>query len=237
MDNFQIQTAQNVSITKHVAGLGERIAAYLIDLLIIGAYLILASLSLASVDGGAGEQWVYLLILGLPVLLYFLLWESLWDGKSPGKAALGIRVVMMDGSKPGLYHYLVRWLLRIIDIGLTSGSVAVVTILINGKGQRLGDVAAGTTVVNENKRIRLRDTLLFDLSEGYLPRYPQVTLLSDQKVQEISSIFREAVRDSNFKILNRLAEKVSQLLEVSPEQRPVQFLETVLKDYRYYTEK
>ncbi|MCC8359232.1 RDD family protein [Salinimicrobium sediminilitoris] len=235
MDNFQIETAQNISITQNVAGVGERILAYLIDGLIMLAYIIVATMLMGGLDASQGQEWLFVSVVILPLLLYFLLWESLWNGQSPGKAALDLRVVKLDGSKPAFSNYLVRWLLRIVDITLTSGSVAVVTILMNGKGQRLGDLAAGTTVISERVRTGLDRTLLVNVPEDYRPVYPQVTTLSDRDVQEIKDIYKNSLHNSNYRVIAKLANRVSELLQVTPEEKPVQFLKTVLKDYSFYT--
>ena len=235
MDNFQIETAQNISIAQNVAGVGERILAFLIDGLIMLSYVIIMSLIMSAVN--VEDQWVLMMVLGLPLLLYFLLWETFWDGRSPGKASLDLRVVKLNGANPAFSDYLVRWLLRSIDITFSSGSVAVVSILLNGKGQRLGDLAAGTTVISERAKVGLSETLLAEVPDDYRPVYPQVTVLSDHDVQEIKMIYQDSLKHSNFRVIQSLASRVSGLLEVEPEERPVQFLGTVLKDYNYFTQR
>lgn len=235
MDNFQIETAQNISISQNVAGIGERILAYLIDLLIMFSYVITVILILGSLNLKGADEWVFMAIIGLPLFLYFLLWEAGWDGRSPGKAALHLRVVMLDGSKPHLSNYLVRWLLRMVDITFTSGSVAVISILISGKGQRLGDLAAGTTVISEKERIGLQHTLLYDLPDNYTPVYPQVTILSDKDVQDIKNLYKEALQNSNFRLIRSLSQKVSEVLGVTPKENASDFIKTVIMDYNYYT--
>ena len=99
MDNFQIETAQNISIHQNAAGVGERILAFLIDLVLQVFYLIAVNFLLQGLDLDSGQQWVYILVMGLPLFLYALLWETFWNGQSPGKALLQIRVVKIDGSK------------------------------------------------------------------------------------------------------------------------------------------
>ncbi|NJY62409.1 RDD family protein [Salinimicrobium sp. CDJ15-81-2] len=237
MDNFQIETAQNISITQNVAGVGERILAYLIDFVIMVIYVVLAFFMMAGLNVAGDQEWLFVSVIFLPLLLYFLLWESLWNGRSPGKAALELRVVKLDGSKPAFSNYLVRWLLRIVDISITSGSVAVVTILLTGRGQRLGDLAAGTTVISEKSRVGLDRTVLVNVPEDYRPQYPQVTMLSDLDVQEIKEIYRESLKNSNYRVIGKLSNKVSDLLQVTPEEKPLQFIKTVLKDYSYYTQQ
>ena len=101
MDNFQIETAQNVSIYQNVASIGDRILAYLIDGVILIAYWILSLFLIAQFgldSQSMGDIWAYYLVLGLPIFLYYILFETFWDGKTPGKAAMKIRVVKLDGS-------------------------------------------------------------------------------------------------------------------------------------------
>ncbi|HSI71225.1 MAG TPA: RDD family protein [Gillisia sp.] len=237
MDNFQIETAQNIGIHQNVAGIGERILSFLIDTLILTAFAILTSLAMAGLGLGGGELWVYYLVIGLPVFLYYLLWETFNNGQTPGKAALDLRVVRLDGARPRFNQYIVRWLLRIIDISISSGAVAVVTILLNGKGQRLGDLAAGTTVISERRQMNLSQTILMDLPENYNPTYPQVTILKDRDIQDIKRIYNDARQYGNHKVILSLSQKIAEIIEVEPKERPLDFIKIILKDYNYYTQR
>jgi len=239
MDNFQIETAQNVSIQQNVAGIGERLLGYFIDMLILAAYWIISLFALAAfgIESESGNRMVFYMVLGLPTFLYFLLFETLWDGRTPGKAALKLRVVKLDGSKPGFGSFFVRWIMRIIDITLTTGGVAVFTILLNGKGQRLGDMAAGTTVINESKKVKISQTLLVDLPEDYVPKYPQVTIFSDKDMQTIKTVFDNARRNANHNVIIKLSEKLSKQMQVEPDENRIVFVDKVLKDYNFYTQR
>lgn len=237
MDNFQIETAQNISIEQNVAGIGERILAFLVDLAIIIIYMVFAGLLMAGVNLDAGSGMMYYLVLGLPSFLYYLVWESLWDGRTPGKALLQIRVVKKDGSRPAFSNYAIRWLLRIIDISLSSGGVAVVTILLNGKGQRLGDIAAGTTVISEKKKTGIHNTLVVELPENYQPKYPQVTILSDRDIQEVKNLYQTARREGQHHIILSLSQKLSDLMDIKAEEKPIDFVKRVINDYNYYTQQ
>lgn len=235
MDNFQIETAQNISIEQNVAGIGDRILAFIVDMAIIIIYIILAAMLMAGISGDNGSKMMYYLVLGLPSFLYNLLWETFWDGQSPGKALLQTRVVKKDGSRPQFSNYLIRWLLRIIDISLTSGGIAVVTILLNGKGQRLGDIAAGTTVISEKIKVGIHNTLAVDLPENYQPKYSQVTVLSDNDIQEIKNLYQEARKEGQHHIIITLSKKIAELMDVQFEERPMEFVQRVISDYNYYT--
>jgi len=235
MDNFQIETAQNINIRHNIAGIGERILAFFIDLLIIIVYIILSGLILAGVTQGNDTVWMYYLVLGLPTFLYYLVWETLWNGQTPGKAILDLRVVRKDGTRPAFSNYLIRWLLRFIDISISSGGVAVVTILFTGKGQRLGDIAAGTTVISEKKNFGIEHTLGADFPPNYIPQYPQVTILTDRDVQQIKNIYKTAKANDQHHIILNLSEKVAKLLDVKFTESPVEFINNVVTDYNYYT--
>ena len=237
MDNFQIETAQNIGIQQKIAGIGDRVLAFLIDLFILVVYGIISTISMSSLLGDRGETYMIYMVIGLPVFLYFLLWETFYNGQTPGKSIMKIRVVQLDGSRPRFSQYLIRWLLRTIDISLGSGSIAVVSILMSGKGQRLGDMAAKTTVISEKKDITIADTLITDISEDYKPRYPQVTILKDKDIQDIKAMFRKAKFNGNHHIIVTLSQKIADILEVTPEEKPIDFVEKIIKDYNYFTQK
>ena len=236
MDNFQIETAQNVNIAQNVGGVGERILAFLVDYLIILAYIVIASIAINALEIGDDLNFLAYMTLGLPIFVYSLLWETFWNGRSPGKALLKLRVVKLDGSKPSFSNYLIRWLLRIIDISITSGALALVTILLNGKGQRLGDIAATTTVITEKKTIGLAHTLVTDIPDGYVPKYPQVTVFTDTEMQTIKNLFREAKLKGSHNVILKLTKRIAKVMEVTPDETPIAFVDKVIKDYNYYTQ-
>lgn len=241
MDNFQIETAQNVNIVQNVAGIGDRIVAYIVDGLVIGAYVILIyvviiGFFISDIDLSDSALLILFMAIGLPILLYHLLFEMFWNGQSPGKKIMKIRVVKLDGSKPAFSNYLLRWLLRVIDFGLASGAVALVTILINGRGQRLGDLAAATTVISEKTPIQFSQTILMDLPEDYQPMYPQVTVFSDSEIQTIKNVYTNAKYGGNHNVILKLSNKVATVMEVTFEETPMVFIDKVIKDYNYYTQ-
>ena len=236
MDNFQIETAQNVNIVQNVAGIGDRILAYIVDGLIIGAYVVLISIFYSSIDIDFESYFIIIMTIGLPIFLYHLLWETFWNGRSPGKAVMKIRVVKLDGSKPAFSNYFIRWLLRIIDVSITSGALALVTILLNGKGQRLGDIAATTTVITEKKVVDFAQTLLMDIPKDYKATYPQVMVFTDNEMQTIKELFNKARRNGDHNIVLKLSNQVSTVMEVTFEETPIAFIDTVIKDYNFFTQ-
>lgn len=237
MDNFQIETAQNVNIVQNVAGVGDRILAYLVDIIILGIYVIIMVILFSWLDMSDEYNFIVGMTIGLPLFLYHLLFEMFWNGQSPGKYVMKLRVVKVDGSKPAFSNYLIRWLLRIVDVSLTSGALALVTILLNGKGQRLGDIAATTTVISEKPSVFLSQTLLVEIPEDYQPVYPQVTVFTDNEMQTIKSVYNEAKYNGNHNVILKLAARISAVMEVNYEGTPFAFVNKVIQDYNYYTQQ
>ncbi|MCH3882753.1 MULTISPECIES: RDD family protein [Tenacibaculum] len=237
MDNFQIETAQNITLQQNAAHITTRIGSYLLDALIIVLYIIVLIFVMGwlNIDEGF-TLYVFWTIFGLPIFFYSLLFEVLLNGQTPGKIINKLRVVKLDGTKPTFGSYLLRWMLRVIDFNLASGSVAVLTILLNGKGQRLGDIAGGTTVISERKRVTL-NTLGVDVATDYKPTFPQVTTLSDSDIQTIKELYRKSKRTRNHKIILKLHVKIIEITNIKTDLQPMDFVELVIKDYNYYTQQ
>ena len=90
-------------------------------------------------------------------------------------------------------------------------------------------------MITEKKISSISDTLLVELPEGYVPKYPQVTVFNDTEIQTIKSIYHNARRAGNHNIILKLSDKVAGVLEVTTTERPIQFIDTVIKDYNFYT--
>ena len=233
MQKVGIQTTQNVLIDYEVAGLGERIGAYLLDGLILAAYI--ALVIFINVKITTLPLWLNV-VLGLPVFLYHLLCEIFFNGQSLGKRQLKIKVVRLDGTSPRLGDYVLRWILRPVDI-LLYGSVAVLCILIGGKGQRLGDMAAGTTVVKYRDQLhsKVQPVYAASIPEDYSITFPQVSRLTDDDIALIRETLNIYRRTANPQPVQVMTVKAKQILEVETDMPPVKFLNVIIKDYQYLT--
>ena len=243
MGKVRIQTAQNVDIEYEVASVGDRILAYLIDVAIIIIYIMLVSLLFFLGSKVLGDQVPpagvigLMVVLCLPILLYDLLLELFMDGQSFGKRQRQIKVVKLDGSQPGIGSYLLRWLLRLIDLTMFSGGVALITILINGKGQRLGDIAAGTAVVKLKQRATLDGTIFVEVGADYIPVFPLVAGLDAGAIATVKEVLQTTARqgkrgmDDPEQLLAKTKEVLEGALGLSSELPPRDFLTTVIKDY------
>ena len=236
MATIRVHTAQNVTLEYEVASLGERIVAAIIDNLILlawaGAVFTFYTL--------LGQQSVGLftslaVVVAVPYVFYNLVSEVFFNGQSIGKKARHIKVMRLDGTAPQLGDYLLRWLLRAVDTGLplVGGLVAIITIAANGRGQRLGDLAAGTTVVSV--RPQHATPLAPTLGElaDYQVTFQQVSRLADHDVALVRQLLSQARARRNHELLNELANKVKALTGIQTDLRDGPFLETVLRDHAY----
>ena len=237
MEGIYIETAQNIQIRQYPAAIGKRIFALLIDGLIMGIYIILVSIfAFGILDIEKGSIAVTTLLL-LPFLVYHLLFEIFMNGQSIGKFAMEIRVVQLDGTRATVNSYLLRWMLRPVDITISSGGIALLSILLGGKGQRLGDIAAGTTVISLKPDSIKREDLLTKVKANHDPKYPQVISLSDAQLIQIKKIRLEALKSQDFGLIKKLAEKTSAMLQISYDVKPLEFIDQVILDYEYFAQQ
>lgn len=235
MEHVQIQTPQNVGIRFEVAGLGDRVVAALIDYLLLAAYLVAAVLVVASL--GLIDSLAAMSLVAVPYLLYFLVCEVFFDGQSIGKRLLRLKVIRLDGDQPTVGNYLLRWLLRPIDIGLSTGLIALVSILVTRHGQRLGDLAAGTTVMKRRQQTRLGDTLYARLESDHTPTFPEAEGLTDPDVETAKEVLHTLTTQSRSITTRDLGLEMKAALEkkmgVSSDLAPVPFLRAVIDDYNH----
>lgn len=236
MPTVSIQTTQNVFIHYPAASLGDRILAYFIDALIMLAYIIVCLIIMSQMN--VNSMALGISIISIPSLLYHLLFEIFMDGQSPGKKQMGIKVVKLDGSPATIGSYIVRWLIRIVEINMLSGAIAMIVIAVGGKGQRLGDMAAGTTVVKLVHQKEVSAKEIFTIAEeNYVPTFSQVLQLNDGDIEIINQALRVNRSTGNSKPVLAITEKIKALLGVESDMPPVKFLYTIVKDYGYYTSK
>ncbi len=235
MAEININTTQNVTLSYEVAGLGERILAYIIDSFIVWAYVIAAWLLLFQTDFvNTDYGWVIIPIGLIPAFCYHLVSEIFFNGQSIGKKQVKIKVVKLDGSKPTIVGFILRWVLRPVDLGI-YGVVAILCIALGGKGQRLGDMVAGTTVIKTNRKNSFYKNPMDVVKEleGYEVIYQEAINLNDRDIQ----IMKEALkvyRDSgNVAPVEATARKAEEILNVRSNQPAVKFLNTLIKDYNY----
>jgi uncharacterized RDD family membrane protein YckC len=206
----------------------------LIDTVIVVAYIVLVAYGMNLVEIDSAALGISALVI--PSLLYHLLFEIFMDGQSPGKRQMKIKVVRTDGTPATIGNYLLRWLLRLIEVQAAQGMIAVITIAWNGRGQRLGDIAAGTTVV---KLVRQKDVTAAEIftlaTEDYVPQFPGVIMLSDRDAELIQQALEVYRRHDNLQPAMIVTEKIKTRLGIQTDMTFEAFLTTILKDYSQLT--
>ena len=238
MATIRVHTTQNVTLEYEAASVGDRIVAAILDNLILGAWAVAVALLVTQVAEVRGNLtgWLLGLLVGIPYVFYHLACEVLFNGQSLGKKARHLRVVRLDGTSPHLGDYLLRWLLRLFDTAISSGLVAVVTIAASGKGQRLGDLAAGTAVISLKPRPASPQHLASALTpSGYQPVFPQAADLSDHDAALLRQLLSRSLQHENYLLLNETANKIKHLLHLQSDLPDEAFLRTILRDHGHLT--
>ncbi len=240
MANLAINTTQNVNLAYKTVGIGERILAFLIDAFILWLYLFIVNFITALLGTAFVDNWTVFGIqslLFLPISFYSLFMHIVFNGRTVGKMVLKIRVVRVDGLPANWSNYMIRWLLRLVDIWIFLGSIGILSILFSNKHQRIGDAAAGTVVITTKQKVKISHTILEEVEEAYQPKFLNVTKLSDKDVRLIKETYHIALRSNDFKTMTELRNRVEEVLEIKSDLYDRQFLDIILKDYNYYTQK
>ncbi|MEP6682127.1 MAG: RDD family protein [Parafilimonas sp.] len=243
MEKIKISTSFNIELEFETPEFHKRLFAWAIDLAILVAYYIIFSYAINAFSSGHkhaanNEPFLYNmsaveLLLFVPILTYHLFFELIMNGQSIGKKLIGIKVIGESGGRPALHQYLIRWLTRPFDF-VFVGLIGLLTVVLSKKNQRLGDMAAGTLVIKTKIETDINDTVFFELDKEYKPRYAAVMRLSDRDMNTIKGVLNNNRRYKNFDVVARVSEKVRSVLNIIDYEEPVEFLETILKDYNYY---
>jgi len=215
-DVFKIDTPENVTFDYEVAGIGSRFLAALVDTalivvlqaLVIGLLLLLAFLLRdTGVTFDSMTAWMAA-VLGLISFIflwgYYIFFEILWNGQSPGKRWVGVRVIRMDGTPITVSESVIRNLVRIIDFLPTAYGVGVVTMFINANSRRVGDFAAGTIVVHDREAKGLGElspvrmsTITVPGAKNHLPDGFPIERVSEYELQIIEEFLARRSELSN----------------------------------------
>jgi uncharacterized RDD family membrane protein YckC len=244
MEKIKIPTSFNIELEFETPEFHKRLFAWLIDLFIIITYYtilmnVLQKISATHKSSDNDLPFMYnisaiYLLLFVPILIYHLFFEVVMNGQSIGKKLMSIKVIGDNGGRPALHQYLIRWLLRPFDF-FFFGLVGLLTVLNTKKNQRLGDLAAGTLLIKTKIQTNIDDTVFFELNDDYKPKFKEVMRLSDRDMNTIKGVLNNCKRYKTFDVAARMSEKIRGVLNISDYQEPVEFLETLLKDYNYFS--
>lgn len=242
---IEVQTTQNVVINYETAGIGYRMLAYITDWVVIviwilawmGLFYSFRSYGILDIFNSLSGIYMFIYVLiFLPAFLYDLIFETLNNGQSIGKMLFKIRVVNTDGTTPSIGAYLLRWLFRFVDFWISQWLVGVVTIAVSKNSQRLGDIIAGTTVIDLKKTSKNKELSAFDLDfkEDYNVTYTDILdKLSDRDIQTVLSVLNDEKMWDNKFINNRLVERIKQVTGYQYEGNDRAFLKKIVDDYNF----
>lgn len=266
---YTIPTPENVSFGYEVVGIGNRFIAALIDSIIIGLLLVALNFLLAFilelfgafetdlVDFADEIGWSQGLAIAIFTLLQFIVFwgyyigfEMLWQGQSPGKRWTKIRVVRVDGNPVGFGEVAIRNLVRIIDFLPATYALGLVTMFFSENARRLGDYAAGTIVIKDKSMLSLDDVTAdvteskveahpIDEADPLYTRYINIRILSQADYELIHELLARYKRNRvDFALLTRAAKTMSDKLNLDPTESQslgaLKLLEEVDEAYRRY---
>lgn len=229
-DKISIETAYNVEFDYNLSNVWDRVWAFLIDSLIKTGYLLLIFVIFGIAM--SGMPWI-LFILVLPWFFYSLAFEIYNNGQTPGKKAMNLQVISLDGRNLRTGQLVNRWMLRFIDFIVFSTSIAFLAVISTKKGQRIGDLAANTTVISLKERTSFSKTSKVKLPEGFQGKFPQVTKLKNEEVELIKEVIRDQ-SESGSKVRLAMAEKLEEFLGVPKTDKSKDYLKQIVYDYNYF---
>jgi uncharacterized RDD family membrane protein YckC len=239
-----LETPENVRLAFRLAGPGTRLGAYGIDLVVRFAifYAIAYALSLLGPAAGASlSTGVFLVLAFLLEWGYGAFFETWWNGQTPGKRALGLRVIRTEGYAIGFYEATLRNLLRAADFVPFFYAAGFIASIATSRMQRIGDIVSGTMVIRE-KRPELKGELagLTDYEAFPMAEFEHRYRPSEKTLEAIEMLFRRANELAPARvdeIASLLAEPMSRRLATAQRQRyardtPSEFLFRVLRSAR-----
>lgn len=234
--SIEIQTPQNVILSYELATGMQRGLATIIDLVVSSAVLLILSIIMGL--SGLSNTLIANLILFSAGYFYHLLSESLFNGRSLGKIAVGLRVIKASGEPLKFSDFFLRWVLRLVDITLTLGSLGFILIFGTERRQRLGDLMAGTVVVVNKPSINfsLKDIVrMHSELKAESVTFPEVKHIDEKHLLYIKNLLNGKNHYSVNVYRNAIAEASSIMSELMgfdcPKGKEEAFLNKLVSDY------
>jgi len=254
MLTVKLDTGFNIEVDFPISPFHRRMFGYFIDVMVMYFYWKLMQIPFGSLIQQENSHFAWLsVLLGIPVLVYYPLMEILTNGQTVGKIIMGIRVITMEGGQASVSQYLIRCMFRTIDFpvwiffAIWKGAVpwyssilaftGIASVIISNKSQRIGDIVAGTIVIFTRSKTSWQDTVFTEIEAGYKPLYPQVMNMSDKDINSLKLIIDTVKKNRNHELAFRIAERIKWKLNMQADQDAQTFLETLLKDYNYYSSR
>ena len=250
-EQLTIDTPEQIALEFPLAGVGSRSLAMVLDSLIQGAVALVVLIAggllgvglgrvVQSMTGRASSSiglWIFALVILLLFSAwygYFALFEILWRGQTPGKRALGLRVISVSGRPITPMQAILRNLLRIVDQLPALYAIGIISVLVSARNQRLGDIAAGTVVVRE----QATEALQVPTQDAAVQDRLRANRLTDQELALIER-FLQRRHELDVEVRDRtamqIAARVRERLGLSDSDvNNEDLLERVLAEYRAF---
>lgn len=263
MSKLTVSTNLNIDLEFSIPGFHKRMFAWIIDFIICLIYIFAAFRFLGIIeqsDQGFMENngWSVFLMIILPLSMYPLVSEYLLNGQTIGKKILKLRIINETGGNASFSQYMIRWLMRVSDFFMIFIILAtisrdtyligtlsfffllliadIICISTTKKSQRLGDLLAGTLLIEKEKAHSIDETVFMQTSENYIPKYPEVMKLRDIEITRIKNIYDNAWEKQDHAIAERTAAKICKVLNIEYQSDAFAFINTLLKDYNYFAQ-
>jgi uncharacterized RDD family membrane protein YckC len=235
-----LTTAEGVELEYTLAGLGSRFLATVVDtviqLLLVAAILLIAWQSVAHFLAGWSVWVIALTVLCLFAIVdgYYVFFETLWSGQTPGKRSAGLRVLRDDGFPLDFRSAMIRNAMRMVDFLPAFYAVGAASILLHHTHRRIGDIVAATLVVREREEAS-RDVGPSAFSwqgEAVVDMPLPLHLLTPQHVDLAETFLRrrgQLAPDLRARMAADVAARLRAQMQVPPEGDPESFLESVVR--------
>lgn len=255
---LQIDTPENVVFGYEIVGIGSRFLAALIDTMLIALALVPINVAAYVMFMRNSGQYETTLVTGILIFIgfvllwgYYIFFELSWNGRTPGKKTLNLRVIRQDGMPITVTESIIRNLVRLVDFLPVAYGLGVVAMFIDSKSRRLGDLAAGTLVVRDQEEVTLESLKKSTTPAVYNLRAPgqieteardwPVHLLTEVDIQLAESFLQRHrdLRDPSilaWQIINRLTTRM-ELPPVSSAVDHVYAISAILKTYRKWQQE
>jgi uncharacterized RDD family membrane protein YckC len=226
-DTLRVTTADNVGIGYRVAGLATRLIAAVIDTAVVLVILLLAYLLIVAIatvgGGGPSSTFGALILLGAVeffiLVFYFTIAEAVSGGRTPGKRAMGIRVISIEGGTPNFGECFLRNLAFMVDVPFFIGPVLM---FFHPEGRRVGDILAGTVVAGDRPAVSLAEVMapppVYLRSPDPGPPLPGVSRLGEREFSAVRTLLsRPGLRpEQRARLAALLAARLYERMEVPP---------------------
>jgi len=245
-ENLIIDTPEQIRLEFALAGVGSRFLALAFDTLVQGTAIVTivviglvvrrlttGSVSLGAIAPGGVGTWVIAGLLAAAFVIYsgyFAIFEAIWTGQTPGKRVVGLRVIDVSGRPISVYAAIIRNTLRIVDQAPGIYAIAILSVLVTRRQQRLGDLAAGTVVVHE----RLETSAPAAAPVTSAIRHGAHRLSVEEIVLVEGFLRRRGELDSMMRLdsARRIARRMADTLEIGAIEDDERLLEELAAEYR-----